>query len=62
MSDDNVSPDSADAPAENLPARTDMSVPEMREWLRNWVSQATGQSADTINESAPMVELGLSSR
>ena len=34
----------------------------MRLWLRNWVANATGQSADTINESAPMVELGLSSR
>nr|WP_327534998.1 polyketide synthase Pks13 [uncultured Mycolicibacterium sp.] len=39
-----------------------MSVPEMREWLRNWVANATGQSPDTINESAPMVELGLASR
>lgn len=34
----------------------------MREWLRNWIANATGQSADTINESAPVVELGLSSR
>ncbi|MBI3228420.1 MAG: type I polyketide synthase [Mycolicibacterium cosmeticum] len=39
-----------------------MTVNEMREWLRNWIANATGQSADTINESAPMVELGLSSR
>jgi polyketide synthase 13 len=39
-----------------------MSVPEMREWLRNWVANATGQSPDGIDESAPMVELGLSSR
>lgn len=43
-------------------ARTDMSVPEMRAWLRNWVAKATGQSPDTINEATPMVELGLSSR
>ncbi len=34
----------------------------MREWLRNWIANATGQSADNINEAAPMVELGLSSR
>jgi polyketide synthase 13 len=34
----------------------------MREWLRNWVANATGQSPDSVNESAPMVELGLSSR
>ena len=46
----------ADAP------RTDMTVAEMREWLRNWIANATGQSADAINESTPMVELGLSSR
>jgi polyketide synthase 13 len=39
-----------------------MSVPEMREWLRNWVANATGQSPESVNESAPMVELGLSSR
>ncbi|MGB8406992.1 MAG: polyketide synthase Pks13, partial [Mycobacterium sp.] len=39
-----------------------MSVPEMREWLRNWVANATGQSPDKIDESTPMVELGLSSR
>lgn len=39
-----------------------MSVPEMREWLRNWVANATGQSPDKIDESTAMVELGLSSR
>ncbi|MGU3502728.1 polyketide synthase Pks13 [Mycobacterium sp. C31M] len=47
---------------DNSPARGDMTVAEMREWLRNWVANATGQSADSINESAPVVELGLSSR
>ena len=44
------------------PARTDMTVPEMRDWLRNWIANATGQSADAIDDSTPMVELGLSSR
>jgi polyketide synthase 13 len=44
------------------PARTDMTVAEMRQWLRNWIANATGQSADAINDSTPMVELGLSSR
>ncbi|WP_232079073.1 polyketide synthase Pks13 [Mycobacterium florentinum] len=39
-----------------------MTVPEMREWLRNWVGRAVGQSPDSIDESIPMVELGLSSR
>ena len=42
--------------------RNDMSVPEMREWLRNWVANATGQAPDAVDESVPMVELGLSSR
>lgn len=44
------------------PARSDMTVNEMRDWLRNWIANATGQSADSIDESTPMVELGLSSR
>lgn len=48
---------------ENLPAKkTDVTVPEMRQWLRNYVAKATGQSPDSIDESVPMVELGLSSR
>jgi polyketide synthase 13 len=42
--------------------RTDMTVAEMREWLRNWISNATGQAPDAINDATPMVELGLSSR
>ncbi len=40
----------------------EMTVAEMRAWLRNWVATATGQSADAIDETTPMVELGLSSR
>ena len=40
----------------------DLTVAEMRAWLRNWVGNATGQSPDGIDETAPMVELGLSSR
>ncbi|WP_304528950.1 type I polyketide synthase, partial [Mycobacterium sp. shizuoka-1] len=52
----------ASSAAELAPARTDMTVPEMREWLRNWVANATGQAPDAIDESTPMVELGLSSR
>lgn len=44
------------------PALADMTVADMRHWLRNWVANATSQSPDNINESAPMVELGLSSR
>ena len=47
---------------EGASARTDMTVAEMRDWLRNWISNATGQAADAINDATPMVELGLSSR
>lgn len=51
------------APGGATPAKkTDMTVPEMRQWLRNWVGRAVGQSPDAIDESIPMVELGLSSR
>ncbi len=64
---DSPTPDLPDdvilAPEKPLtPARTGMTVNEMRAWLRNWVANATGQSADSIDESTPMVELGLSSR
>lgn len=38
------------------------TVPEMREWLRSWIAKATGVSPDRIDDSAPMVEMGLSSR
>ena len=42
--------------------KADMTVPEMRQWLRNWVGEAVGKSPDDIDESVPMVELGLASR
>ncbi|MGO9184214.1 polyketide synthase Pks13 [Mycobacterium sp.] len=47
-----------DVPAKNA----DVTVPEMRQWLRNWVGNAVGKSPDEIDESVPMVELGLASR
>ncbi len=54
--------DSAE-PEQNAPSnKTELTVPEMRQWLRNWVGKAVGQSPDGIDESVPMVELGLSSR
>jgi polyketide synthase 13 len=63
--------ESQPTPGENEPApqsdvaakaAPDMTVAQMREWLRNWIGNATGQSPDAINDSTPMVELGLSSR
>ncbi len=55
-------PNTGDEAVTTTPANTDMTVAEMRTWLRNWVGNATGQSPDGIDETAPMVELGLSSR
>ena len=56
-------PESNEDPQANLPAeKTDVTVPEMRQWLRNWVGKAVGKSPDDIDESVPMVELGLASR
>ncbi|MGA8328426.1 MAG: beta-ketoacyl synthase N-terminal-like domain-containing protein, partial [Mycobacterium sp.] len=50
------------AESTGTPARTEMTIAEVRLWLRNWVANATGQSPDSVDESTPMVELGLSSR
>jgi polyketide synthase 13 len=50
-------PDQSGVPAN----QAELTVPEMRQWLRNWVGKAVGQSPDGIDESVPMVELGLSS-
>src|SRR5690349_2765758 len=44
------------------PAQVDMTVAEMRDWMRNWIANATGQPVDKIDDSTAMVELGLSSR
>jgi polyketide synthase 13 len=48
--------------ASTAPARTDMTIAEVRQWLRHWVADATGKTPDLIDEATPMVELGLSSR
>jgi polyketide synthase 13 len=39
-----------------------MTIAEVRQWLRNWVANATGRSPDAVDDATPMVELGLSSR
>lgn len=51
-----------ETPAEAPVKRTDVSVPELREWMRNWVANATNTSPDSVNESAPLIELGMASR
>lgn len=53
----------SDVSQENSPSQNAaMTVPEMRKWLREWVGKAVGKSPDSIDESVPMVELGLASR
>ncbi|NMM91247.1 polyketide synthase [Rhodococcus sp. SRB_17] len=39
-----------------------MTVAQLRDWLRNWVSEATGQPVDQISDDRPLEEFGLSSR
>lgn len=43
-------------------ATTDMSVAELREWMRRWVADATGQPLEQITVDRPMEEFGLASR
>ena len=43
-------------------AQADLSVAELREWLRRWVSEATGQPIEQITVDRPMEEFGLASR
>ena len=62
--------ESTDAPETDVPETTgtdgetvgDLTVAELRDWLREWVSEATGMPADQISEDRPMEEFGLSSR
>ncbi|GAA2474927.1 polyketide synthase Pks13 [Nocardia seriolae] len=44
------------------PPVSDMSVADLREWLRRWVSDATGQPLENITVDRPMEEFGLASR
>ena len=60
--DDAEQADEVGAPPACGGERRITTVPEMRQWLRNWVGRAVGQAPDAIDESVPMVELGLSSR
>ncbi|MFT4085536.1 MAG: polyketide synthase Pks13 [Gordonia sp. (in: high G+C Gram-positive bacteria)] len=40
----------------------DLTVEELRDWLRGWVSKTTGVPESQISDDRPMEELGLSSR
>ncbi|QNG21617.1 type I polyketide synthase [Rhodococcus triatomae] len=39
-----------------------MTVAQLRDWLRNWIADATGQPVAAITDDRPMEEFGLSSR
>ncbi|GAB18791.1 putative polyketide synthase [Gordonia effusa NBRC 100432] len=56
--------DQSGEPTQATPGETvgEMTVAELRDWLRNWIANATGVSADTISDDRPMEEFGLSSR
>ncbi|MCK0091263.1 polyketide synthase Pks13 [Rhodococcus sp. F64268] len=43
-------------------ADTEMTVAQLREWLRNWIADATGQPVSQISDDRPMEEFGLASR
>ncbi|QCQ93194.1 polyketide synthase Pks13 [Rhodococcus sp. SGAir0479] len=43
-------------------AEHEMTVAQLREWLRNWIAEATGQPVAAISDDRPMEEFGLSSR
>ncbi|NLG55015.1 MAG: type I polyketide synthase, partial [Rhodococcus sp.] len=43
-------------------ANGDMTVAQLRDWMRNWIAEATGQPVATITDDRPMEEFGLSSR
>ncbi|MCX5042238.1 polyketide synthase Pks13 [Aldersonia sp. NBC_00410] len=45
-----------------LVERPDLTAAELREWLRSWVAEATGQPVEQITVDRPMEEFGLASR
>ncbi|WP_040832784.1 polyketide synthase Pks13 [Nocardia brevicatena] len=58
-------PASADGTGTDAPssgANTELTVAELREWLRRWVAEATGQPLENITVDRPMEEFGLASR
>jgi polyketide synthase 13 len=69
MSEDTNPVEPTTGPADQAPPdtavparRTEVSVPELREWMRNWVANATNTTPESVNESAPLIELGMASR
>jgi polyketide synthase 13 len=44
------------------PQAGDMTVAQLRDWLRAWVAEATGKDVSEISDDRPMEEFGLASR
>ncbi len=59
---DGAQDSSVDVSATGDASGVDMSVAQLREWLRNWIADATGQPAGAITDDRPMEEFGLASR
>ncbi|MFT4043894.1 MAG: polyketide synthase Pks13 [Gordonia sp. (in: high G+C Gram-positive bacteria)] len=53
-----------DEPAADVTGETvgGLTVGELREWLRQWISSTTGIPVDQVSDDRPMEEFGLSSR
>lgn len=63
LNTDGTTPPDATAPAGTAGETAgDLTVAELRDWMRAWVSQATGLPEDQISDDRPMDEFGLSSR
>lgn len=65
LNNDHSSDDESQVPSgDTTPGETvgEMTVAELRDWLRNWIANATGVPADAISDDRPMEEFGLSSR
>ncbi|MDZ4232184.1 MAG: acyl carrier protein, partial [Dietzia sp.] len=43
-------------------AQSEMTVVELRDWLRGWVSRATGLDGAKVTDDRSLEEFGLSSR
>ena len=43
-------------------AQSEMTVVELREWLRGWVCRATGLELSQVTDDRSLEEYGLSSR
>ncbi|WP_045821173.1 polyketide synthase Pks13 [Williamsia herbipolensis] len=57
-----TAPDADPATSNDGETAGDLTVAELRDWLRDWVSTATGMPADQISDDRPMEEFGLASR